>query len=138
MNGKPKAAPRATETGAPPGIRLTGDQYKDGLAYLRKGDLKNAERMLLKAVRSRGGEPRVHLALSDMYVEKGDLRYAEFAARKALKIDPQSVAGLNRLGRIQYKKGDHKRALSTFRTVVQIKPGDRTALKYIEKLRPPR
>ncbi len=123
----PKAAPS-------PGPKLTGDPYTDGLAYLRRGDVARAETTLIKGVRAKPTEARLHMALTDVYLRKGDLRYAEFAARKALKIAPQSVDALTRLGRVQYKKGQRRPALATFRTILQLKPGDRTALKYIEKL----
>ena len=120
---------------APPAPKPAGNDYERGLVYLREGDLRQAQRLFTQAVRERPRDVRIHLALSDLFVQKGDLPHAEMAVRKALKIDPESVPALNRRGRIEYKKGDRKAALRTFRTVVQFKPGDRTALKYIEKLR---
>ncbi len=135
--GKPKPKPRKGAPAAPATVQPTGDLYKDGLAWLRAGDVPRAERALLRAVKERPNDARVHMALSDLYVKKGDLRYALFAARKAVERAPESPHALNRLGRVQYKRREIRAAKRTFRTVLQLQPGDKTALKYLRKMGAP-
>ena len=124
---KPKPKPK-------PMAKPSGDLLEDGLARLREGDLEAAYRTLYKVSRERPEDPRVHVALSDLFVKKKDLRMAVFAIAKASRLDPESGSVLNRWGRIQYALGRKRQAAQTFRTVLQIKPGDPTALRYLGKL----
>ena len=81
---------------------------------------REAERALLKAVKAKPKDPRVHMALSDLFVKKGDLRYATFAAKKAVELAPTSPHALNRLGRVQFKKRKYPKAKETFRKVLRL------------------
>ncbi|MDP2690595.1 MAG: tetratricopeptide repeat protein [Deltaproteobacteria bacterium] len=94
---------------------------------LKAGDLKEAERNYLKAVRINPANAAYRNNLGWLYMEKGELKKAERSAREALRLDPgKGFVYLDTLGVIQTRFGSFKEAEASLMEASRLAPaGDR-------------
>ena len=67
-------------------------------------------------------------------MEIGELAQSRARLREALALEPENTKVISNLGILSMKTGDRDEALGFFRTVLEIEPEDRIAVRYIQEL----
>lgn len=93
---------------------------KIGKAYQAKGMLREAEASMREAVRLRPSSPAAHEGLLDVLEDQGRKADALAAARQYARSRPDVAASWERLGGLEARTGDAKRAEDAYRKSLQI------------------
>lgn len=100
------------------------DYLSAGEAAMQKTELPQAEQNYQAAAKAAPNNPRVHVALGNLYVfeQKPTLAQAEFM--RVLKLEPANAAAHSALGGIYESEGQMGGAEEQYRAAVALKPGD--------------
>lgn len=120
------AAAMALSVGLMPGCHHeTVDDYLNaGNAALQKTDLTQAEQNYQAAAKAAPNDPRVHVALGNLYVfeQKPTLAQAEYM--RVLELEPSDVAAHAALGGLYESQSQLGAAEEQYRAAVALKPAD--------------
>jgi Flp pilus assembly protein TadD len=105
----------------------TGAGINLGLAYLGRGDFKQALATLRPLAATYPQDPRIRYHIGRVYyaTDKVDLAVIEY--RRAIEIYPDYVQAYYSLGQANMKLGDKKSAIKCFREVIRIAPDSELA-----------
>jgi Flp pilus assembly protein TadD len=120
------AAAAVLSTGLVAGCRgkSVNDYLSEGDAAMQKTDLPQAEQSYQAAVKAAPADPRVHVALGNLYVfeQKPTLAQAEFM--RVLELEPANPAAHSALGGLYESAGQMGAAEEQFLAAVTLKPTD--------------
>ena len=104
--------------------KTVNDYLSDGDAAMQKTELPQAEQSYQAAAKAAPGDPRVHVALGNLYVfeQKPMLAQAEFM--RVLEIEPNNPAAHSALGGIYESESQMGAAQEQFLAAVALKPAD--------------
>jgi len=104
-----------------------------GWALRRTGRWKEGAAALNKAVDFGGGNSDTRNELAICLMETGDLKNARRELEYALHDDPENIKIISNLGVLAMKNGNRDEAAAFFRTVLELDPGDKIALRFFGK-----
>ncbi|HTQ24750.1 MAG TPA: tetratricopeptide repeat protein [Candidatus Binataceae bacterium] len=120
------AAAAVLSTGLIAGCRgkSVNDYLREGDAAMQRTDLGQAEENYQAAVKAAPGDPRVHVALGNLYVfeQKPTLAQAEFV--RVLELEPANPAAHSALGGLYESAGQMGAAEEQYLAAVALKPTD--------------
>jgi Flp pilus assembly protein TadD len=104
--------------------KTVNDYLSDGNAAMQKTELPQAEQSYQAAAKAAPGDPRVHVALGNLYVfeQKPTLAQAEFM--RVLELEPNNPAAHSALGGIYESESQMGAAQEQFLAAVALKPAD--------------
>jgi Flp pilus assembly protein TadD len=100
------------------------DYLSAGDAAMQKTELPQAEQNYQAAAKAAPNDPRVHVALGNLYVfeQKPTLAQAEFM--RVLELEPANAAAHSALGGLYESQAQMGAAEEQYRAAVALKPGD--------------
>lgn len=104
------------------------------LAMLRKEEFDAARSKAQALVDSRPGDPAAYEAKGAFHMAVKELEQARESFSRALQIDPQRVAAVVNLARIDIEQGNLDAAESRFRDALKVQPGNPTMLIALAQL----
>ncbi len=99
---------------------FAGPWHEKGVLLAKKGDLKEAERVLRESVRLEPMRPVAHLDLGIVLHRRGELDAAEREVRKAALLDPDDPRAFAELGHLRYESGRLAEAAEAYRRAVAL------------------
>jgi choline-sulfatase len=102
-----------------------------GSLLARQGKLVEARAALEKARAQSGGEPRLHIELSNVYRNLGELPRARAEAEEAVRRDPKSPEAQVARGLALGALGREAEAAQAFREALRLSPSQPDALFYL-------
>jgi Flp pilus assembly protein TadD len=104
--------------------RSASDYLSDGDAAMQKGQLPQAEQNYQAAAKAEPNDPRVHVALGNLYLfeQKPTLAQSEFM--KVLELEPANAVAHSALGGIYESQSQMGAAEEQYRAAVALKPAD--------------
>ena len=104
-------------------------QHADKAAeFVQRGDLKNAEAELRKAVDLSPADPALLTSLGGVLGMRGDLRQANVYLSKAVKLKPQDPLLVRNLAANEWQLGRLREAREHLERLVRANPRDKTAI----------
>jgi tetratricopeptide (TPR) repeat protein len=102
------------------------DYLSAGDVAMQKTELPQAEQNYQAAAKAAPNDPRVHVALGNLYVfeQKPTLAQSEFM--RVLELEPANAAAHSALGGLYESQGQMGGAEEQYRAAVALKPGDAT------------
>lgn len=108
--------------------------YNLGIVYLRMKRERDAVESLQKALDAGGDDSRVFRGLARAFLQLNQPGMAKRALQKALLINPQDTESMMELGDLQASQGDLLGAVDSYRSVVQMSPGNATTADALDRL----
>jgi len=104
--------------------KSVNDYLSDGDAAMQKTELPQAEQSYQAAAKAAPGDPRVHIALGNLYVfeQKPTLAQAEFM--RVLELQPANAAAHSALGGLYESQSQMGAAQEQYLAAVALKPAD--------------
>ena len=99
-----------------------------GFALLKKGDIKEAEKALLKSIEYGGKVAEVFSVLGLIRFKLGKKEDAENFLKEALKLDPEHIGALNNYGLVCYSTGRIEKAAYIYKKITSIAPWEFNSL----------
>jgi Flp pilus assembly protein TadD len=93
--------------------------YNLGIAYVRSGDITNAEHHYREALRLLPDYPEVHNNLGNLLLHAGRLGEAEEQFTEAIKLMPELSTAHNNLGTVRQRQNRMPEAIACFRKAVE-------------------
>jgi tetratricopeptide (TPR) repeat protein len=90
---------------------------------LREGQTREAEEILVEAVRDYPEAANLRVMLGGVLVTRGDLTEAEPQLRKALQLRPDSIDALGLMGGLLMRQRKHRAAADCYQRMISVKPG---------------
>ncbi|MCK4948238.1 MAG: tetratricopeptide repeat protein [Candidatus Aureabacteria bacterium] len=91
-----------------------------GMAYIKKNDLNEAEKCLLKAKELKPGLKEALFSLGLLYFKRLEFNKAEEQYMTVLKEDPEDIAALSMMGVIKEKQNNMDEAVDYYKKVLSI------------------
>lgn len=104
------------------------------LARVRNGDRDGARAQALEILKARPGDPNAHRLMGGFHLAVGEFDEARSQFESALEIDPDSIATLVQLARVDVESDDTARAMDRFEQYLRRHPGNLTALTALAQL----
>ncbi len=98
--------------------RLISDAHTE----LEKGNLREAEKLLIEAIKKDRKNHHAYLALGNIFFKEENLDDAVNAFKKTVEYDPVNDISFNNLGLAYFKQKDYKNAVSAFEKATAINP----------------
>ncbi len=119
---------------APSGQTSFRENYSQGIAAWKNGQLELAEARLLESVKRRPDHVKSRINLARILIERGRFAEARNQAASAAALDPGSGSAHRTLARALALVGHCSRALATYETALWIDPDDRWSLNNMALL----
>ena len=104
------------------GRRTAEAYYSLGVLELEQLHLKDAKKLLQKALDTDPGAPVYNNAVGDVYLAENNPSVARVYYQKAIEKDPKSAVAYSGLGDAQRGLGDHDKALASYRKALELRP----------------
>ncbi len=108
--------------------------YNLGIVYLRMDRQGEAVQSFQTALDSGGDDSRVFRGLARAFIRLEQPGMAKRALQKALLVNPQDTESMMELGDLQASTGDLLSAVDSYRSVVQMSPGNATTADALDRL----
>jgi superkiller protein 3 len=108
--------------------------HEKGIAFYRKGYLRNARRTLEDATQLDAQNDEIWVDLGRVLVELGEDREAMQVFTTAGKIDPRNPRVWNNLGSLYMYQGDDERAKKAFETYLSLVPATSAEAREIKRV----
>ena len=95
-----------------------------GVACAEAGDLEEAARAFLRALKERPAYAEAHYNLGKLHEKRGAIADAERSYLRARELDPARPDVANNLGALYSRRGDYAKALASFRQAQRGLPDD--------------
>lgn len=102
--------------------RLVSDAHTE----LEKGDLREAERLLIEAIKKDRKNHHAYFALGNIFFKEENWDDAINAFEKTTEYDPVNDTAFNNLGLAYFKAKDYKNAVSAFEKATAINPDEKS------------
>ncbi|PLX96996.1 MAG: hypothetical protein C0621_00965 [Desulfuromonas sp.] len=109
--------------------------YREGISRLLSGDLKQAQKMLRRALDKDPSRVDIYLALANVPLQEGNPAESLALLRKAREIDGKSLELLFKLATTYDEAGEQGNAEQTYRDILALDPGNRKALRSLRDLK---
>ena len=93
-----------------------------GLIYFEKGDTRNAEEFISRAIENDETVPLFYVSLGDVLQVKGNFSDAAACYRKALSLNPDLVEALCNMGNLLRQQGKFNHAIACYQKSLAINP----------------
>ncbi len=98
-------------------------QVQRGVTFLKSGDLKQAEKALLKAQAIEPANPQINFLLGYLYMQRQENANAQTYLEKATAGNPRDVQALTMLGKLHLVAADASGARALLQRAVAAEPG---------------
>lgn len=114
--------------------KLITEIYRQGVAKLLSGDLKEAKNLLQKALAKDPRRIDTYIAMSSLQLQEGAAEESVATLLKAKSIDPHSLEVLFKLAEAYEEVGNEDKAVKTYCSILDFEKGNRKALRNLREL----